>query len=929
MFSRELTPTPIRHSGSSGSTHALTAANTATVPLGKSAKHTGRLRGDTIYNVLDVVDDLCELRHLIEDLGNEPFASSQSDTDQIDDWSHDQFRRSVQLLKDRHQRHLDLIEKATRWSNSAQLAELLDSARRDFHSLKSALRATYRQRGVLLCANDWQSPVYASTIAIGENRLTDGIAEHRWDYKRDGHLDALEYEKQFVDQYVSHLASKNAVGYLANCGMAAFTTMLSFIAHELRLGESTVIFQPMYFENLHLARAFFPHALQSRPQTTEETIAVLREQLPSVVFCDAVTNCGDVVSFDIAAILDWARTETTEPTAIVIDTTCVPTVLLPTDLLRSLPEHVYVILVESLAKHHQFGMDTVTGGISIFHAPDTIHENFRKARARFGGNIADASVGALPKPNREALIRRMKRHSQNTRFLAERMQQYIDSPQHAGVLESIAWLNEGTHAAQWYRGSCLNLRLHRQFKSVRNYQEFEAKVVEISRECGHPIALSTSFGFDVSRLYVTAPSTPFEEPFLRVSLGTETTSEMTVFAEVLEQASNEMAKLWNAKAPEPRDHKDQRESKEFRPATVVAPIGRAHTAEKAGIRASVFMGETALMEYLSPQNYAPTPLVELPADLNPFKLDGVRIFAKMMSLVPLMNIKSIPAFSMLSKAADRGDLAKVERIIESSSSNTVLSLSIIARLFGVDNTCAIVDHSIPPGLLRMLRLFGIEPYLHPAAGHDLFGVLAPRSQRAAAMGAQPGWLNPGQYTNPDNPEGFAKWLAPDLWAQTQGRLAVLSCGLGTCGTMVGISRGLRERNPQIQVVANCPASGHAIPGPRENSLLSDVTFDWQDVANARVELTAEEGFAASVKLLRRGIMGGPSSGMNYAGALKYLAQTKAAGKLDALRNQGEIWLTFLCCDSPLPHVEDYYNTLGEEYFPRIHPVPEADRTPID
>lgn len=231
----------------------------------------------------------------------------------------------------------------------------------------------------------------------------------------------------------------------------------------------------------------------------------------------------------------------------------------------------------------------------------------------------------------------------------------------------------------------------------------------------------------------------------------------------------------------------------------------------------------------------------------------------------------------------------------------------------------------------MLRLFGIEPYLHPAPGHELFGVLAPRSQRASDMGAQAGWMNPGQYTNPDNPEGFAKWLAPDLWAQTQGRLAVLSCGLGTCGTMVGISRGLRERNPQIQVVANCPAPGHAIPGPRERSLLSDVTFDWQDVANARVELTAEEGFAASVKLLRRGIMGGPSSGMNYAGALKYLAQAKAQGRLDALRNQGEVWLAFLCCDSPLPHVEDYYNTLGEEYFPRIHPVPapEADRTPID
>lgn len=933
MFSRELTP--VRTTGTEKNPNpnpipSATQSTSNSIGAARHSKRLSRLRGDTIYNVLDVVDDLCELRHLIEDLGSESLSNDSTGADQIDDWSHDQFRRSIQLLKERHQRHIDLIEKATRWSDPGQLAGLLDSARRDYLAIKSALRATYRQRGVLLCANDWQSPVYASTIAIGENRLSAGIAEHRWDYKRDGHLDALEYEKQFLDQYVAHLGSTCAVGYLANCGMAAFTTMLSWIAHELRLGESTVLFQPMYFENLHLARAFFPHALQARPKSTDESIAVLREQQPSVVFCDAVTNCGDVVSFDIAAILRWAANETTNPTAIVIDTTCVPAPLLPSGLLKGLPEHVYVVLVESLAKHHQFGMDTVTGGISILHAPEDLHANFRKARARFGGNIADASVGALPKPNREAFIRRMKRHSQNTRFLADRLQQYIDSSKSnktGCVLESLSWLHDGTHTAQWYRGSCLNLRLHRQFKSVRHYQEFEAKVVELSQACGHPIALSTSFGFDVSRLYVTAPSTPFEEPFLRVSLGTETTSEMTVFAEILEQASAEMAIAWNAKSATTGE-REARELKDTRPAgVVVAPLGRSTAVEKPGMRSSVFMGETALMEYLSPQNYAPTPLVELPSDLNPFRVDGVRIFAKVMSLVPLMNIKSIPAFSMLQKAADRGELAKVERIIESSSSNTVLSLSVIARLFGVDNTCAIVDHSIPPGLLRMLRLFGIEPYMHPAAGHELFGVLAPRSQRASDMGAQPGWLNPGQYTNPDNPEGFAKWLAPDLWAQTQGRLAVLSCGLGTCGTMVGISRALRERNPNIQVVANCPQSGHLIPGPRESSLLSDVTFDWQDVANARMELTAEEGFAASIKLLRRGIMGGPSSGMNYAGALKYLAREKAAGRLDSMKNQGEVWLAFLCCDSPLPHVEDYYNTLGESYFPPIHPVPEADRTP--
>ena len=75
--------------------------------------------------------------------------------------------------------------------------------------------------------------------------------------------------------------------------------------------------------------------------------------------------------------------------------------------------------------------------------------------------------------------------------------------------------------------------------------------------------------------------------------------------------------------------------------------------------------------------------------------------------------------------------------------------------------------------------------------------------------------------------------------------------------MVGVSRGLRQRNAGIKVVACCPAAGQAVPGPREQSQLRDVSFAWQGVANACMEMNTEESFAASVKLLRRGILGRP------------------------------------------------------------------------
>jgi cysteine synthase len=344
-----------------------------------------------------------------------------------------------------------------------------------------------------------------------------------------------------------------------------------------------------------------------------------------------------------------------------------------------------------------------------------------------------------------------------------------------------------------------------------------------------------------------------------------------------------------------------------------------------GMAEGVFSGQDGLANYLSPANYAPTPLVELPNDLNPFREDGIRIYAKMLPLVPLMNIKSIPAYEMLNKAYQRGELDDVSNVVESSSSNTVLSLSILSKLFGIEKTCAIVDHSIAPSLMRMLRLFGIEIFQHPASGHELFGKLQPRSERAINCGKQPGWINPGQYTNPDNPAGFARWLAPQIWSQTAGKISLLACAMGTCGTIVGVSRGLRQRNPNIKVLSCVPEAGHAVPGPRERSLLGDVAFDWQTVADAAVELNAKESFIASTELIRRGIMGGPSSGMNYAGLLKYLQQEKEAGRLaDLVKERGEQICVFLCCDSPLPHVDEYFDALGEDFFPPVHPVSAND-----
>ena len=123
---------------------------------------------------------------------------------------------------------------------------------------------------------------------------------------------------------------------------------------------------------------------------------------------------------------------------------------------------------------------------------------------------------------------------------------------------------------------------------------------------------------------------------------------------------------------------------------------------------NVFSGENAVRDFLNPDNNPYVPLVELPERLNPFSRDKVRIFAKLMNMVPLMNVKSLPALNMLLEAKEKGRLDGVHSLIENSSGNTVFSLATIARLFGIEHTKAIVSHEVTWGKLQFLQLLGTE-----------------------------------------------------------------------------------------------------------------------------------------------------------------------------------------------------------------------------
>jgi cysteine synthase len=333
---------------------------------------------------------------------------------------------------------------------------------------------------------------------------------------------------------------------------------------------------------------------------------------------------------------------------------------------------------------------------------------------------------------------------------------------------------------------------------------------------------------------------------------------------------------------------------------------------------NVFSGPDAIRDFLNPGKLPYLPLVELPASLNPFASDGVRIQAKLMGLLPLGNVKSAPAYNMIMEKARVGKLDGVDELIENSSGNTVFSLAIAARQFGVERTSAYVPAEISWNKLLMLLFFGIHPIVNqepqsPSANDPASGVY-----KARRDGERPDMLNPGQYENPDNPAAHIKWTGPQIWEQTEGRLSLFCAAMGTTGTLIGTASYLKSRNPNLPVLGVMRAPDQYVPGARTEKLLNLVDFDWAAHLDHEERVDSEQSYRLSMAMSRLGILAGPSSGMALAGLLQHLQKVKDQGGLNALRNEdGDVLCVFPCPDGPLPYLDEYPKYLSASDFPQI------------
>ncbi|KAK2600295.1 hypothetical protein QQS21_004936 [Conoideocrella luteorostrata] len=332
---------------------------------------------------------------------------------------------------------------------------------------------------------------------------------------------------------------------------------------------------------------------------------------------------------------------------------------------------------------------------------------------------------------------------------------------------------------------------------------------------------------------------------------------------------------------------------------------------------NVYKGPDSVRQYFDPDTSPPIPLVEIPDRLNPYRSEGIRIYAKMMSMHPANNVKSMPALNLLQNSVV---LDKTQSVVEYSSGSTVLSMALISRAFyGLPDVRAFLSNKTSKAKLQLMQLFGINITLFggPSQPEPLDERGGIRAAQRLAQESDSATINPNQYENDNNWKSHVKWTGPQILRQLP-EINVICAGMGTSGTMTGLGTYFKDAKPSVFRLGVCTAAGDRVPGPRSFALLAPVEFPWKAAVDHIEEVGSHDSYSLSLDLIREGLVCGPSSGFNLKGLFQFIEKRKAEGDLSQLAGpDGEIHCAFLCCDLPYQYVSEYFDKLGETFFPSI------------
>ncbi|MEO5378371.1 MAG: cysteine synthase CysM [Magnetococcus sp. DMHC-6] len=280
-----------------------------------------------------------------------------------------------------------------------------------------------------------------------------------------------------------------------------------------------------------------------------------------------------------------------------------------------------------------------------------------------------------------------------------------------------------------------------------------------------------------------------------------------------------------------------------------------------------------------------TPLVDLDRMGRPFK--GTRILVKLEGNNPGGSVKDRAALGMFMGAESRGELRPGMRIIEPTSGNTGIALAMIAARRGYAITL-VMPENMTLERRQVMLAYGADIELTPAK-FSMEGAI----DRAREMVENEKSLMFDQFSNPDNWRMHYRSTGPEIWEGTGGRVTHFVSAMGTTGTIMGVSRALKERNNSIQIIGVQPAEGAKIPGIRRWPMeYLPKIFDPKRVDQV-LDVTTEEAMEAMHRLAREeGIFAGLSSGGAVAVALRLAGiQTEPACIVVILPDRGDRYLS--------------------------------------
>jgi cysteine synthase B len=282
-----------------------------------------------------------------------------------------------------------------------------------------------------------------------------------------------------------------------------------------------------------------------------------------------------------------------------------------------------------------------------------------------------------------------------------------------------------------------------------------------------------------------------------------------------------------------------------------------------------------------------TPLVRLRRLPGaPIEARGNILLAKLEGNNPAGSVKDRPALSMIRRAAQRGDIKPGDTLIEATSGNTGIALAMAAAIGGY-RMILVMPENQSVERRQTMRAFGAELVLTPRdSGMELARDIAGK-MRDEGKG-----VILDQFANPDNPLAHYEGTGPEIWRDTQGRITHFVSSMGTTGTVMGVARFLKEKNPDVCIVGCQPEDGSQIPGIRKwpEAYLPKI-FD-----RALIDRTETVSQGDAERMTRRlareeGVFAGVSSGGAMVVALRIAEEVRDATIVTVVCDRGDRYLS--------------------------------------